>query len=256
MKIKTVFLVLMLAFLVTVIHPRAENGVYVDVNYSMDITASPNDRFALTYRYVGGEETATIEVNAYDINGKQGKITLGEGDYEISGIRYMGDNIDIEAKGYGCISNFHICEGGDYSYITISIGKTACDSLKDTYGNVLFRQNEEAVEEITEPVSPATSVLTGTQAEPQATEQAVMDGTAGTEGQATEAGNEAGAVMAEETAMQDTAQETYEDEQDKTDSHNQNGFSSLTKMVPIILFLGILFAGVYIYMSKSGKIMK
>lgn len=255
MRIRAAVILIILMSFLTVIHPRAENGVYIGVSYSMDITASPDDRFALTYRYVGGEETATIEVNAYDINGKQGKITLGEGDYEISGIRYLGENIDIESKGYGCISNFHIHEGEDYSSIKISIGKSACDSLMNNYGNVLFRQNEQLVDVITDTVPETTEAAVGstessepvsTDGSTELTEQRYSTTIAElvTQEQPTEA-----AVTTE-----DTTEAAMENEQD-TEQPQKNG-SVIGKMLPFLLLLVILFIGIYIYVKKTGKIIK
>lgn len=256
MKFRAAVILIILMSFITVIQPRAENGVYVGVSYSMDINASPDDRFALTYRYVGGEETATIEVNAYDINGKQGKITLGEGDYEISGIRYMGDNIEIESKGYGCISNFHIHEGEDYSSIKISIGKSACDSLMNTYGNVLFRQNEQLVDVITDTVPLATEAAAGITEEgipadgsPELTNDTTVVSTE--EQVAIEQPTEAAA----EDATTEATTEVVEENDSSTEQPQKSG-SVVGKILPFFLLVVLLFIGVYLYIKKTGKIIK
>ena len=227
-KNKILFLALNICLLFSTVPCFASsNGVYVTVNYSGNIIPDKNDRFALTYRYLGGDDTATIEVNAYDLNGTQGMIDIGEGQYEISNIEYLGSNIDMESNGYGCTNEFNVESEGS-SYIKIAMGKVAADELKQSSEKVILRQNGILVDEI------------------QAEQTSIFEDTNTTEIQ-----------TVEDTAIKNT--EKAEKMTPETEKVKQTGQESvisiiIKRLLPLLVILIILFLYLIKLLKKNGTV--
>lgn len=119
------------------------NGILsVEVKYTGDLVPHKGDRFRIAYQVIGSEEPATITLDAEEINGYVGEITMGAGSYEIMELEYIGDNSAIET--YAIESNFMVTEGGGDT-ICLVIGPKAFDlSGQDGY---CVRVGEKDLEE-------------------------------------------------------------------------------------------------------------
>lgn len=142
----------------------ADGSVYLEVNYSSNITPQSGDEFELVYMVQGGTDSATITLDASNYVEETGVFELPEAYYEITSITYKGNNPDIPKEGYGVRRDF-VSSKEDGSYIYISIGKSANIALEQNYEGALFVDptnaiNESLVQEREEAVNADDDVYT------------------------------------------------------------------------------------------------
>ena len=236
--------------------------MYITVNYSMSIEPDSNDRFALTYRYLGGEDTATIEVNAYDLDDSQGLIQLGDGEYEITNIHYLGNNTNIDSEGYACINMFHVSrDEDDYSYIKLAIGQSSSIALGQEYGNVLYAQYGHPVDALSDPAVVTTqenpAPITEASTEMPVTEADITESIAVTESivAAEDITESLPAADVSSDASADASTEDLSEELLK-EVNKENPKSSIFKRLAPVYFIIVVAVIVYFIIKKTGSFNK
>lgn len=128
------------------VHAETNGRVFIEANYSSNITPQSGDEFELVYMLQGGTDTATITLDASNYAENTGVFELPEAYYEITSITYTGSNPAIPSEGYGVRRDFVSSQDGG-SYIYISIGRSANIALQQNYDGALFVDPTNAINE-------------------------------------------------------------------------------------------------------------
>jgi hypothetical protein len=121
-----------------IVHAEQQVTSYacIKADYSSGINPASGDRFEITYKRNGGQNTAKITLNADEVCSELGGIPLPPGQYLITKIAYKGQNASVEKEGYAVSSSFtSSIKGG--TTIQLAIGKDACQKLVSRYGDVV-----------------------------------------------------------------------------------------------------------------------
>ena len=146
----------------------SENNVtvYMLVLYATSVTPTADDMFVITYKDNATGDTATIEFDASELNGKAGGMEIKNGTYEITNISYEGENKGIMEQGYAVNTAFS-ADSEDIGTFTVAIGTDEINNLKKVNdfvlvgsmeGNEIFKKQDSDVSESSEGVPTSSSV--------------------------------------------------------------------------------------------------
>ena len=213
--------------------------MYIEANYSSNITPQSGDEFELIYMVQGGTDSATITLDASNYVDDTGMFELPEAYYEITAISYKGSNPSIVNEGYGVRRDFVSSQDGG-SYIYISIGQSANIALEQNYEGALFvdpanaiNENEAEIrEEVTSETTDTEEVYSSEEQTSEVTEETLAPTNYSTE---------------------EVEVEHYDENEEVSDNKNSGMNGMIVKLVGVGFIAIIGFAIIFI-LHKMGKV--
>ena len=247
----------------------SENNVtvYMLVLYANYVTPTADDMFVITYKDNATGDTATIEFDASELNGKAGGMEIKNGTYEITNISYEGENKGIMEQGYAVNTAFS-ADSEDIGTFTVAIGTDEINNLKKVNdfvlvgsmeGNEIFKKQDSNVSESSEGVPTSSSVNIPTDPSESSENEDVSDSSFSEEvdvyGDDYEPYDSSQSSQVSEPVpapitLTDDDQESYTS---VNDSYSPSAKSLFFKGLPAFIF-GILGALTIFILHKKGKI--
>lgn len=243
-----------------------DTTVYMIVNYSDSVTPQESDDFVITYRDAESEDEATIEFNGAVLNGKAGGMNIAFGSYEITDIKYAGQNQQILNEGYAVSAKFK-ADSLEPGTFYVGIGASEIQNMKLTGADLLVYENDVLDTYVSQPETETSKIMESTthEQEPtksEATESNMSDPTSN-DASSTVAfyeddytpldGSEKGNTTAVDT-MQGEKKDidtTKSFEKHETDGYNPSGKELLFRGIPAMI-LGLIGAIIIFIIHKKG----